>query len=130
MKINFLKKSLIWILIASMIFTFLLTLQNYADAAKMPSISTIESKGNAAAADKIGNIVGAILYITKVIAVGIGLIMLTAVAIKYMSSAPGEKATIKKHAVVYVVGAVVLFGSAGILNIIESFASKNIKATT
>ena len=130
MKINFLKKSLVWILIASMIFTFLLTLQNYADAAKMPSISTIESKGNAAAADKIGNIVGAILYITKVIAVGIGLIMLTAVAIKYMSSAPGEKATIKKHAVVYVVGAVVLFGSAGILNIIESFASKNIKATT
>ena len=125
MKINFLKKSMVVILLASMIFSVLLTFQNYAEAS-MPDISTIEGAGDASTANSVEKIVGAILYITKVIAVGIGLIMLTAVAIKYMSSAPGERATIKKHAVVYVVGACVLFGSAGILNIIQKFAT-NIK---
>ena len=74
------------------------------------------------------NIVGAILAIAKVVAVGVALIMLVVLAIKYMSAAPGDKAEIKKHAVVYVTGAVVLFGSAGILNIIEKFATTNIKA--
>ena len=127
MKINFLKKSMVVILLASMIFSVLLTFQNYAEAS-MPDISTIEGAGYASTANSVEKIVGAILYITKVIAVGIGLIMLTAVAIKYMSSAPGERATIKKHAVVYVVGACVLFGSAGILNIIQKFAT-NIKST-
>jgi hypothetical protein len=52
--------------------------------------------------------------------------MLVVLAIKYMSAAPGDKAEIKKHAVVYVTGAIVLFGSAGILSIIEQFASTNI----
>ena len=127
MKINFLKKSMVVILLASMIFSVLLTVQNYAEAS-MPDISTIEGAGDASTANSVEKIVGAILYITKVIEVGIGLIMLTAVAIKYMSSAPGERATIKKHAVVYVVGACVLFGSAGILNIIQKFAT-NIKST-
>lgn len=127
MKINFLKKSMVVILLASMIFSVLLTFQNYAEAS-MPDISTIEGAGDASTANSVEKIVGAILYITKVIAVGIGLIMLTVVAIKYMSSAPGERATIKKHAVVYVVGACVLFGSAGILNIIQKFAT-NIKST-
>ena len=127
MKINFLKRSMVVILLASMIFSFLLTFKNYAEAS-MPDIYTIEGAGDASTANSVEKIVGAILYITKVIAVGIGLIMLTAVAIKYMSSAPGERATIKKHAVVYIVGACVLFGSAGILNIIQKFAT-NIKST-
>ena len=40
-----------------------------------------------------------------------------------MSAAPGEKAEIKKSAVVYVVGAIVLFAVTGLLTIIEKFAT-------
>lgn len=72
-------------------------------------------------------IVTSIINIVKIVATGVAIIMLTVLAIKYMSAAPGDKADIKKHAVVYVVGAVVLFGAAGILQIIEAFASTNIK---
>lgn len=39
-----------------------------------------------------------------------------------MVASPGERADIKKHLVAYVVGAMVLFGGAGILEIIERFA--------
>lgn len=90
-------------------------------------INDVEDGSNATESAK--NIVGSILSITKVIAVGVALIMLVVLAIKYMSAAPGDKADIKKHAVVYVTGAVVLFGSAGILSIIEKFASTNIKVS-
>ena len=40
------------------------------------------------------------------------------------AAAPGDKAEIKKHAVVYVVGAIVLFAASGILEIIKGFASQ------
>ena len=85
-------------------------------------------KGDSGDAGKsIESASGALLYIIKVIAVGIGLIMLTVLAMKYMLSSAQERASIKQSAVVYVVGACVLFGAAGILNIIQNFATKNLK---
>lgn len=102
----------------------------YAGSTYSSMITTIDGKTDGSGAKTAAtNIVGAILDIAKIIAVGVALIMLVVLAIKYMSAAPGDKAEIKKHAVVYVVGAVVLFASAGILGIIENFASTNIKAS-
>ena len=70
---------------------------------------------NSGASDSAQNIIGAVIT------------MLIVLAIKYISAAPGDKADIKKHAVVYVVGAIVLFAATGILQIIKSFSS-NISA--
>lgn len=123
MKKSLLKKWMILIITTIIFATIIISLQvNSLAAAAMPSISDIEGAGDASAANSVGGIVGAVLYIAKIVAVGLALIMLAVLAIKYMSAAPGEKASIKKHAVVYVVGAIVLFGAAGILNIIETFA--------
>lgn len=71
---------------------------------------------------KSENIVGAIINVVRVVALGVAIIMLAFVAMKYMSSAPGDRAEIKKHAVIYVVGAIVLFGTSGILTILKDFA--------
>ena len=71
---------------------------------------------------KTQGVMGAIINVTRTVATGIAIIMLLAVAMKYMMSAPADRADIKKHAVVYVVGAIVLFGSSGILGIIQNFA--------
>ena len=123
MKKSLLKKWMILVITTIIFATIIISLQvNSLAAAAMPSISEIEGAGVASTANSVGGIVGAVLYIAKIVAVGLALIMLAILAIKYMSAAPGEKATIKKHAVVYVVGAIVLFGAAGILNIIETFA--------
>ena len=75
------------------------------------------------AASSINRIVGSVLTIVKVVGCGVAVIMLIVLAIKYISAAPGDKADIKKHAVVYVVGAVVLFAATGILGIVKKFAS-------
>ena len=66
--------------------------------------------------------------VIQVTATGVAVIMLIVLAIKYISSAPSEKADIKKSAMIYVVGAIILFAGSGILAIIRSFAEKNISA--
>ena len=65
---------------------------------------------------------GAALVVVQVVGVGVAVIMLVVLAIKYISAAPSDKAEIKKHAVVYVVGAIVLFAASGILGLIRRFA--------
>ena len=74
------------------------------------------------------NIVGSIISVIRVVGMGIAIIMITYVAIKYMSAAPSEKAEFKKSATALIVGAVVLFASTNILAIIADFAAKNIVA--
>lgn len=85
------------------------------------------AKDSSGAASSVNNIIGAVLTVAQVVGTGVAVIMLVVLAIKYIAAAPGDKAEIKKHAVVYVVGAVVLFAASSILGIVKNFAS-NISA--
>lgn len=74
--------------------------------------------------DIAGNISKSAISIMRVVGVSIATVMLLAVSIKYMISSAGDRADIKKHAIVYVVGAMLLFGAVGILGVIEDFTNK------
>ena len=50
------------------------------------------------------------------------IVMLSILGMKYMYSSPGERAEIKKHAVIYVIGAFILFAVPGIIRIIIEFS--------
>lgn len=96
----------------------------YAEHDWSTDITTVDGlSGNDGLDNSAKTIVGAIISVMRIVATGIALIMIIAVAVKYMSAAPGDRADIKKHAVPFVVGAVVLFASSGILSIIQQFAS-------
>lgn len=113
------KKTMIRITsVALMVAMIAMCLSNvvFAGDAPIPSGNT-----GGGAATKIGEVLSVILGIAQVVGVAIAVIMLVVLAIKYISAAPGDKAEIKKHAVVYIVGAVVLFAAAGILQIIKTF---------
>ena len=87
-------------------------------------INTMAGKSaNTSVTGAFTNISGAVITIARIVCMGVAITMLIMVAIKYMSAAPGEKADIKKHAVVYIVGAVIMFASTGILGIIQKFAA-------
>ena len=73
--------------------------------------------------EAISSIAGSIITIARVICSGVAVAMITLLGVKYMTAAPGEKADIKKHAIPYVVGAIIMFACTGILTIIENFAS-------
>ena len=56
-----------------------------------------------------------VITVVRIIAVTIAIVMLLAVAMKYMTSAPGDRADIKKHAISYLIGAFIIFGVTGII---------------
>ena len=85
--------------------------------------NSIKPNDTTGAAASFQTAAGNILAIVQVVAIAVAVIMLIVLAIKYISSAPNDKAEIKKHAVIYVVGAVLLFGASGILELIKQFAS-------
>lgn len=82
--------------------------------------------GDVASAGGVKNLVNdtaiTAISIARVVCVAIAIVILLVIAMKYMMSAPGDRADIKKHAVHYVIGAFILFGVTGILGIINNFA--------
>ena len=83
---------------------------------------TIPEAVSTDANDSIKKIGGMVLTIAQIVGSSVAVIMLIVLAIKYISAAPNDKADIKKHAVVYIVGAIVLFAASGLLEIVKSFA--------
>lgn len=121
------KKTMKILTVLLMVVMIVATLSNVAFAADLDWDSiTISNEGDTSgASDSVSKMAGAIINIVQIIGMAVAVIMLIVLAIKYISAAPSDKAEIKKHAVVYVVGAIVLFAASGILEIIKNF-SKNI----
>lgn len=75
----------------------------------------------------IATIGGSILGIAQTIGMVVAIVFLIVVAIKYIGAAPNDKAQIKQHAVVYIVGAVVLFAASGLVGLIRTWTTTTIK---
>ena len=123
-------KKLISILMIALLICSVCATAFAVDQTAAADVNQFADKGdNSGASSSFQNIIGAVITIVQVIGTGVAIIMLIVLAIKYISAAPGDKAEIKKHAVVYVVGAIVLFAATGILGIVKNFAS-NISAAS
>ena len=77
--------------------------------------------------EDINGIVSNVIWIIQTIAIAAAVIMLMFVGIKFVTASPEGKAEIKKTAVIYVVGAILLLAASGVLGIIQSLA-KNVSA--
>ena len=117
------KKKIISLILISILLIF--SFQNYVNGFDFNEKKNeiLNGEGDEEVIEKVTDIAGTAITVTQVIAVGVAIIMLIVLAIRYMGTAPGEKATIKKHAVVYVVGAVVMFSVTGILQIIKQLST-------
>ncbi len=62
--------------------------------------------------------------VVQIVGVAVAVIMLVVLGIKYVSASPSEKADIKKSLMIYVVGAILIFLAAGILEFIIDIAGK------
>lgn len=92
-------------------------------SAPIPSASAPQS-----GATEVSNIASMVIYVIQIIAFAAAVIMLMFVGIKFLTASPEGKAEIKKTAVIYVVGAILLFAAGGILGIVQNLAD-NISAT-
>ena len=86
-------------------------------------VSQVEAKPTSASTGIIngGNKVAGIV---AAVGVSVALVILIWLGIKYIIASPSDKADIKKSAVAYIIGAVVLFAASGILALIASFATE------
>ena len=108
-------KKILFVIIL-IVLMFMISTQTFA------SIVNMDPNTSFSGANQIKNVSEIFLGIIQVVAVAVAVIMLVVLAIKYMTAAPGEKADVKKSLVVYVIGALVLFAGAGILNLIQTIA--------
>lgn len=81
---------------------------------------------------KAGNMavsgIGAIINIVQIVGIGIGVVCLVAIGIKYMYGSPEHKAKIKDDAIIYIVGAILVFSATAILQIVKMFVDGNINS--
>lgn len=119
------KKVLKFITIALMAALVVAAIVSPALARDPSSIDTqtyVSAEDETGAASSAQRIVGTLIDVFQVVGVGVAIIMLVMLAIKYLSAAPNEKAEIKKSVSIYVLGAVLLFAAAGVLEIVQAFA--------
>ena len=74
----------------------------------------------------IKSILSAVLAVIRNIGVGIAIIMLMFIGCKYMLASASERADIKKYAINYVIGAVVMFAAATVVTIIKEFVKSSV----
>ena len=70
------------------------------------------------------NILKSIISVTRIVAAAVAIVILMIIACKYILASAGDRADIKKYAVNYVIGAIILFGASGILSIIQTFVGE------
>lgn len=122
------KKSLkiVCVLMIIMSMTMLFSNICFATGANWASSTIDDANNNWSATGNVTthvkSVMGTAIEVIRIVGTGISIIMLTYIAIKYMSAAPNEKADFKKSATGFIVGAVVLFASTNILKIIVDFA--------
>lgn len=90
--------------------------------------TSVTANNSGSLATKSQSIAGSVLGVAQVVGIAVAIIMLIVLAIKYVSAAPNDKAEIKKHAVVYIAGAIVLFGASGLLGLVRTWVNGTINA--
>ena len=77
--------------------------------------------------DTVTTIIGTVLTVVRTVGMGVAIIILIFLGCKYMLASTGERAEIKKYAIHYVTGAIILFAASGLITIIRDAVSATIK---
>lgn len=110
---------IIFLVVLTILLILSMSLTTYAkiDTSKLNQIGNIGS-GTGALSQISGKILGVIYAVA--VAVSIGMILV--IGIKYMISSPDDKASLKARAVPYLIGAVLIFGTANIVRFIQKMS--------
>lgn len=120
------KKIFVKIVSIVLVIFMLLALMNSVEASSAIIKSKFNGSSNTTASTPIKQIISAILDVVRLIGSAIAIIILMVIAGKYIMASAGERADVKKYAVNYVIGAIILFAASGILSIIQNFVSTSL----
>lgn len=80
-------------------------------------------KGNTGAATAVTKTANNIIGIVQVICYAAAVIMLVLLGVKFITASPEGKAEIKKSAIIYVIGAIIVFAAGTLLSIISNLST-------
>lgn len=124
--LKYIKKIVVIISIICLMSCILQNISNadgsFSEIMKDKVMETEDWEDNSNVEPKVDKILSTIIVAVRVIGVCVAVTMLLVLAMKYMTSAPSDRAEIKKSAIVYVVGAFVLFAVTGLLGVLADFA--------
>ena len=118
------KKQVRIISVLLVIVTILAALSNVVLATDLSGKIDEIAKGNdSVATDKVVNLGKTIVTIMQTIGIVVAVVVLLVLGIKYMMGSAEEKAEYKKTMIPYIVGAVLIFASTTIVNIVYQLAN-------
>lgn len=85
-------------------------------------VSKLEDISNPTGVASLTEMSGKILNVIYTVAVFASVAMMLVIGIKYITSSPDQKASLKSRAIPYLIGAFLVFGTANILRFISTMA--------
>lgn len=92
---------------------------NVSSAVTGDDIQNFKGSSGAEGSEAVKKIVGMVLDVVRLVGAAVAVVMLMTVAAKYMIASSGDRADIKKYALNYVIGAIILFAASSILKMIK-----------
>lgn len=84
------------------------------------------TSGTLEGSDTVTQIIASVLDIVRSVGAAVAVVILLVIAGKYILASAGDRADIKKYAVNYVIGAVILIAASGILSIVKEFVTTSL----
>lgn len=130
MKKNILRKAFkIFMLLLIVIFSISLMTIVYSSGNNNFKTDQFSDKISTKADDLVNDTAGTVIAAMRIVSIAIAIIVLLVISMKYMISAPGDRADIKKHAIAYVIGTFILFGATEIISLLIKIAENDISAS-
>ena len=118
------KKEVKVLSIALIVLTVLLAISNIVLATDIPGKIDQIAQGNSSAdTSKVVNLGATIVTIMQTVGIVVAVVILLILGIKYMMGSAEEKAEYKKTMIPYLVGAILIFASTTIVNVVYNIAN-------
>lgn len=89
--------------------------------------SGFTGNANATGSKPIVEILSAVLSVVRNVGVTVAIVILMTIGAKYIIASAGDRADIKKYAMNYIIGAVILFGATGVLSVVKAVIDESLK---
>lgn len=86
-----------------------------------------QNVSDSSSGNKLGGIINSVIGLIQIAGTGIAMIMVTIFGIKYIMASPSDKADVKKQIAPMIIGAIILFGSVNLVNIVTKIAMSTLQ---
>lgn len=120
------KKIFVKLICILLIIACIFSITNCANATSAIIKQNFTGSSNSTGSNAIKQILSAVLSVVRTVGAVVAVVVLMTIGAKYIVASAGDRADIKKYAINYVIGAIILLGATGILSIIKNLIDESL----